>query len=107
MEVAAQRDQFNCQKCRHNRHCDDSNPAPFPTFVVPVLNLESRTCLLPMITPFSDELMRLYGHYKNHVLPFSGGLYDQPAAYLEAMQVIDVHQARVFRELNERDKHGR
>ena len=74
MEVAAQRDKFNCQKCRFHRHCDDSNPAPFPMFAVPEIGLESRTCLLPMITPLSHRLMRLYGHYKNHLLPFAGGV---------------------------------
>ena len=98
MEVAAQRDKFNCQKCRFHRHCDDSNPAPFPMFAVPEIGLESRTCLLPMITPLSHRLMRLYGHYKNHLLPFAGGVYDQPALYAEAMEIIDAQQARVLSE---------
>lgn len=105
MEVAAQRDQFNCQQCRYNRHCDDRNPAPFPMFVVREIGLESRTCLLPMITPLSHQLLRLYSHYKNQLLPFAGGLYDQPVAYTEAMEIIDVQQARVMSEQTKR--HGR
>ncbi len=104
MEVAAQRDRFNCQQCRFNRHCDDRNPAPFPMFAVPEIGLESRTCLLPMITPLSNQLLRLYGHYKNQLLPFAGGLYDQPATYIEAMEIIDVQQARVLSE--QAKKHG-
>lgn len=72
-------------------------------FVVREIGLESRTCLLPMIAPQSHQLMRLYNHYKNHLLPFAGGLYDQPAIYTEAMEIIDAHQARVLQELN----HGR
>lgn len=103
MEVAAQRDNFNCQRCRHNRHCDDSNPAPFPMFVVAEIGLESRTCPLPMITPLSHQMLRLYSHYKNQLLPFGGGLYDQPALYTEAMELIDAQQARV---LSEQNKHG-
>ena len=105
MEVAAQRDQYNCQRCRFNRHCDDSNPAPLKMFVVEAIGLESDTCLLPMITPLSHQLMRLYGHYKNQLLPFAGGLYDQPALYTEAMEIIDAHQARVLSELNDHGRH--
>lgn len=102
--MAAQRDQFNCQQCRHNRHCDDSNPAPFPMFVLREIGLEARTCLLPMITPLSNQLLRLYSHYKNQLLPHAGGLYDQPAVYTEAMELIDVQQARVMSE--QAKKHG-
>lgn len=31
----------------------------------------------------------MYQHYRNGVMPFSGGLYEQPAVFLEAMQLID------------------
>lgn len=67
-------------------------------FAVPEIGLESRTCLLPMITPLSHQLMRLYRHYKNHMLPFAGGLYDQPALYTEAMEIIDTQHERVLSE---------
>ena len=33
--------------------------------------------------------MRLHRHYLNGVLPFSGGLLDQPNTYIQAMEVID------------------
>ena len=100
MEVAYQRDKFDCQHCRFNRHCDASNPAPFPMFAVPAVGLESHTCLLPMITPLSHQLLRLFGHYKNHLLPFAGGLHDQPAVYTEAMELIGAQQARGLSEHN-------
>lgn len=103
MEVAAQREHFNCRHCKFHRHCDDANPAPFPMFAVPEIGLESRTCLLPMITGESNEYMRLYSHYKNHLLPFGGGLYDQPAVYREAMEIIDRQQARVLAEQAKRN----
>lgn len=70
-------------------------------FAIPEIGLESRTCLLPMITGASHEFMRLYTHYKNNVLPYAGGLYDQPAVWREAMEIIDANQARVLREINE------
>ena len=106
MEVAFQRDKFNCQQCRFHRHCDDTNPAPIPMFSVTEIGLESRTCLLPMITPQSHEFMRLYGHYRNQLLPYPGGLYDQPALYAEAMEVIDAQQARVLSEQAQAKKYG-
>lgn len=63
--------------------------------------METLTCLLPMITAGSHEFMRLYTHYKNNILPFAGGLYDQPAAWRDAMEIIEATQARVMRERNE------
>lgn len=48
----------------------------------------SRTCLLPMITPQSRYLLRLYGHYQNRLLPYAGGLLNQPNYYIEAMEQI-------------------
>lgn len=50
--------------------------------------IESNTCLKPMVEPWALSLVQLYRHYKNSVLPFTGGLYDQPNYYLEAMDLI-------------------
>jgi hypothetical protein len=55
--------------------------------------IESRTCLLPMITPQSQFLLRLHGHYKNQVLPFAGGLLEQPHYYAEAMEILSDRRA--------------
>lgn len=87
--MAHHRDKFDCANCRWHRHCDDRNPAGFPMFAIPEIGLESRTCLLPMIQPESREFLRLYSHYKNQLLPFGGGVYDQPAVFLEAMELVD------------------
>lgn len=89
MVVAHNRESFNCQACRFHRHCDDSNPAPFPMFVIHEIGLESRTCLLPMVTDASRQMLAMYRHYKNGYLPFSGGIMDQPEAFAEAMAIID------------------
>jgi hypothetical protein len=92
--VAHNRDKFNCHACVNHRHCDDSNPAPFPMFVIEDIGLESRTCLLPMIDDESRHMLQLFTHYKNGILPFSGGLLDQPAAYSEAMATVEVQTTK-------------
>jgi hypothetical protein len=50
--------------------------------------IESRTCLLPMITQQSRYLLRMYTHYKNRLLPHAGGLLDQPHYYIDAMEIL-------------------
>ena len=49
---------------------------------------ESSVCLKPMVTHLSDQMMGLYKHYENGVLWRSGGISDQPAIYLQAMEII-------------------
>ena len=99
--VARDRERFNCQACRFHRHCDDSNPAGYPMFAIPEIGLESRTCLLPMVTDFSRQLLKSYWHYKNGLLPLAGGMLDQPAIFGEAMEVIDAQVNRLNREERE------
>jgi len=36
-------------------------------------------------------LLRLYKHYKNNILPFAGGILDQPNVFQEAMEIIENH----------------
>jgi hypothetical protein len=90
--VAAESDRFNCAKCPWGRHCDDSNPAPFPKFVIHVAGrpfLESRTCFLPMLTAQSHRLVRLHLHYRRGLLPHAGGIADQAQLYVEAMELLE------------------
>jgi hypothetical protein len=90
VEVARAPALFNCATCTWGRHCDESNPAPTPQFVITgAVDLESRTCFLPMITPQSRFLLRLHSHYRNRWLPYAGGLFEQPNYYLEAMELIN------------------
>lgn len=79
---------FNCEHCDWGRHCDESNPAPFAQWSITGV-IESDICLKPMVTEFSLTMLRLYGHYKNHWLPLSGGLLEQSNTYLQAMEIID------------------
>lgn len=41
-----------------------------------------------MITTESRLLLRMYCHYTNRILPYSGGLLRQPNHYVEAMEII-------------------
>jgi hypothetical protein len=66
--------------------------------------IESRTCFLPMITPASHFLTKLYRHYKAGVLPYAGGLLEQPAYYAEAMDILAGIEARLAAELAERQR---
>jgi hypothetical protein len=42
-----------------------------------------------MISAQSREFLRLFRFYRNNILPFSGGLYDQPAKFMQAMEIIE------------------
>lgn len=101
VEVAHNRERFDCSNCRNQHHCDETTegisrgPAPYPMFVITEIGLESRTCLLPMITEFSHQMLDLYGHYKAHVLPMAGGILDQPNIYSDAMRVIENHSLKL------------
>jgi len=53
-----------------------------------------------MINGFSDQMIGLYWHYKNGLLPFSGGVMEQPSVYLEAMRIIDSAYSRIQAEKN-------
>jgi len=42
-----------------------------------------------MISPLSWELIEIHKLYKDRILPISGGMYEQPNVFLEAMTLID------------------
>lgn len=91
---------FRCDTCSWGRHCDSSRPAPFAKWVIRGV-IESRTCLLPMITAQSQFLLRLFGHYKQRLLPRSGGLLEQPNYYVEAMEILSAREAEILAEREE------
>lgn len=53
------------------------------------VTIESDVCFKPQITADTYRITKLYNHYKNGVLLYGGGLLEQPAAYLEAMELIE------------------
>lgn len=50
--------------------------------------IESRTCLLPMVTEQSWYMLELFEHYQAKHLYTDGGLRNQPNYYLKAMHVL-------------------
>ena len=42
-----------------------------------------------MVSEASHTLIKLYGHYKQQILPFAGGILEQPHYYIQAMEIID------------------
>lgn len=108
--MAAAGDGFNCQRCKWGRHCDDDRAWPgsrgaagFPSFVIRDV-IESRICLLPMLTAASRAWLRLHDEWKAGYLPWSGGTLEQPAAFREAMGLIESTLNRIH---SEEAKRGR
>lgn len=97
IEVGTNATSFNCETCSH-KNCDfdgsrtGSNGPGLPGQWEVKGVIRSRVCLLPIITELSREFLRLYSHYKKSVLMHSGGLYNQPHIYTQAMGVINAYQ---------------
>lgn len=51
-----------------------------------------------LITAKSLAMIQLHQHYRNAILPYGGGIYDQPNAYIEAMQIIDGRLSKIVLE---------
>ena len=49
---------------------------------------EFNTCPLLMPTAESAALLRLYPYFEKGILPFAGGLLDQPNGVVQAMDII-------------------
>lgn len=115
--VAAQLRGIHCHDCKH-KDCDGSKgaswfvldgPATAPERIPPAGmpvnpvwelfepgNLDPtsrwediRYCPLSRITEETALYLKYYGHYKNGYLPAEGGLLDQTARFLRAMEIID------------------
>jgi hypothetical protein len=83
---------FICSRCTWGRHCDASRAAPYLKWHITYRGetvFHSRTCPLPLVSATSNQMIRLYRHYKAGRYPFAGGLLDQPNFYIDAMEVIE------------------
>lgn len=83
--MAVLRDPPQCGRCR----CDAQHLNPYGAWIIN--GEEYRTCPRYLLTERSLALLMLYSHYRRGLLPFPGALYDQPHAYLEAMELIETH----------------
>lgn len=78
---------FDCGSC----NCNENHEQPFAKWTVTDVmgeTINSRRCLRWEITSETAELWSLYEHYDKGILLVTGGIYDQPAKYLEAMKVM-------------------
>ena len=64
-----------------------------PKWCVPDL-IETNQCLRQLVTPLSWQWLRLHKHFQTGVMPYGGGLMDQPARFIDAMDVINDQNAR-------------
>lgn len=71
-----------CGQC----DCDANHRAPYPKWRIGDETFQ--TCPRFLVTEESAQMLRLYGHYDAGHLPFPGGILDQPAAFVEAVEII-------------------
>jgi hypothetical protein len=69
---------------KKGKGCFGNAESPFE-----INGIEYHTCPVKLITAETWEYLTLYSHYKNGHLLFGGGIADQPAKYLEIMQIIN------------------
>lgn len=82
--VACEPQNYPCGTC----NCDPDGRDPWgDKWKIPGV-IESDVCLRKLLTPFSILMLDLYQHYGNGVLPFSGGLLEQPYTYFRAMTIV-------------------
>jgi len=60
---------------------------------IPEIEFESRICLRWLVTEKSVFLLQQFNHYKQNILPVSGGWLDQPNAFVCAVNTIKHHLA--------------
>ena len=49
------------------------------------------TCPYTLVTDTARHMLDLHRWYARGVLLVAGGIYDQPARYIQAMELIDTH----------------
>jgi hypothetical protein len=74
-------------------------------FAIPGV-IESKVCFLPMISAASREWLRLHLDFKAGFLPWAGGTLEQPAAFREAMVLIESTLNQIQQEESAK-RHGR
>jgi hypothetical protein len=50
--------------------------------------MDLKTCPLPLVSDMSRTILSLHKHYQNGCFPYSGGLFDQPNLYIQAMELL-------------------
>ena len=60
--------------------------------------VRSKVCLRQLINDRSLQLLMLHQHYKNGVLPYAGGIFDQYNVFVQGMSIIDDRSAKILME---------
>lgn len=67
--------------------------SPIPRkFEIPGV-MVTQTCPRRLMIADAEEIARLYGAYKAGHLLIAGGIFDQPAAYIEVMSIVQTWSA--------------
>ena len=74
---------------------ENGGPAPDVRWVGPpdgaATHAELRVCPLPMVGADEAALLKFWPHWQANRMPEAGGLLDQPAGFVEAMDRIRRH----------------
>jgi len=94
---------LSCETCRH-QDCDGSKG--YSRFSMQGEAIAF--CPISRATPEIITLIRAYNHYKNGYLPGPGGIYDQAAKFVRAVDVIGsvIHQHDEAERKKTGTKHG-
>ena len=84
--MAAHPKDFDCNKCTW-KHCTPDNPSPNPQWDID--GEEFNVCPKGLVTWESIDWLRYHSHYEKGFLPVAGGMMNQTAQFVEAMEIID------------------
>lgn len=79
---------YKCATCTPTQKIVRGCLAPAPTPVLLIDGEPIYRCPVALLTLETATLCRLYPHYTRGVLPVAGGLLDQTATFLDAMEVL-------------------
>jgi hypothetical protein len=83
--VAREPKNFPCDTC----DCIEGRQPTGGRWRIPDAKIITEVCPRQQLSQFSLQMLEMYRHYEQGLLPEAGGLLDQPTAYLRAMSVID------------------
>jgi len=90
--------EISCRDCnealQRARGC--RSPAQIPSFRFE--NKDFFHCPRRELTPQTLVYFRFFNFFQEGFLPVEGGLLDQPAKFLEAMEVLSLEQSKYLRE---------
>jgi hypothetical protein len=104
---AIEDNRFNCQKClsqyqgrpdgeqmlakaRANKGCQELKTQPIHKIGN---EISFRTCIGNFVRPQVYGYLEAFRRYEQGVMPYSGGLFEQPAKIIDVFGVISMHQA--------------